>query len=230
MSGNEVFVLFPRGFRLAARVVMGGMNLLFRDTSNRATALEDVLARWPLSTARQTEASQPDRSREGQPMQVFLGITMPQLADAFAQGEFGPPPLPAYGALPMHQAAGGDTREPIVWTAIASAARASLRRLAADPEAPRRRVVVEARVSDTSVTENPVAGASSSVILVEALSVDDVVCVHTDEPDAADLVRNAVRSLREADAGDEKASSLVDDAIAPGLLPHRKEEIPTLLG
>jgi hypothetical protein len=161
-------------------------------------------------------------------MQLFLGITMSELADAMARGEFGPPPVPAYGVLPMQQPPAGQTREAIVQHAVASASRASLRKIAADPKAPRRRVVVEASVIDSSVTDNPVAGATS-VILVEVLTVPDVVSVYADEPEVAGIVRDAANSLGDADAGSAKAMSIVADVSARRLRPHRGEEIPTLV-
>ena len=76
-------------------------------------------------------------------MRVYLPSTLPGLRRLLEQGEVGPAPLPGYavtGALREWYAEGDE--EELEYAALSLAARASVRLLDVDPDAPRRRVVV----------------------------------------------------------------------------------------
>ena len=76
-------------------------------------------------------------------MRVYIPSTLPALAAACHVGEFGPAPLTGYAVTPALREwyTEGDDEE-LEYAAMAQAARASVGLLAADPAAPRRRVVV----------------------------------------------------------------------------------------
>lgn len=85
-------------------------------------------------------------------MRVYLPSTLTLLAGVHAAKEIGPAPLAAHAVTPALREwyAGGD-REELEYAAMTAAARASLRLLAEDPSAPRRRVVLAAEIPDDLV-------------------------------------------------------------------------------
>ena len=82
-------------------------------------------------------------------MRVYLPATLPALAGVLRAAEIGPAPVLAYAVTPALREwyASADLEE-LEYAALMHAARASLRLLLADPEAPRRRVVLAADVPD----------------------------------------------------------------------------------
>ena len=123
--------------------------------------------------------------------------------------------------------AAGDTEE-LEYTASLAAARASLRLLAADESAPRRRVVIAADVPDDSVRPVPdVERASVLVIVVVPLS--SVASAHVDDESAVDLVAAAAGAVRRADGGDEDSEFLVDEAAALELQWYAVQELDDLI-
>jgi hypothetical protein len=161
-------------------------------------------------------------------MRVYLGMTLTQLADAVAQGGFGPPTL-GYAVTPALREwyAEGDQEE-LEYAAMAAAARGSLYQLRHDPDAPRRRVVVAAEVPDGMVAANPAEGRAA-VTISAAVPLEAIDAVHVDDPAAMDAVRAAAEAVVEADAGDEDASFVVDEAGAHELMWYARQEIPDLL-
>src|SRR3954470_23623489 len=96
-------------------------------------------------------------------MRVYLPSTLPALGRALAAGEIGPAPLTAYAVTPELREwyANGDLEE-LEYAALAAAARASLRLLGDDPEAPPRRVVLAAEVPDQTVVHEPGAAPTGA--------------------------------------------------------------------
>src|SRR5258705_13407280 len=82
-------------------------------------------------------------------MRVYLPATLPVLEGVLRAGEIGPAPVPAYTVTPALREwyASADLEE-LEYAALMHAARASLRLLRSDPDAPRRRVVLAADVPD----------------------------------------------------------------------------------
>ena len=162
-------------------------------------------------------------------MRVYLGVTMTELAAAVAEGGFGPPPLVAHAVTPaLRESLADADQEELEYAATEDAALTSLRRLSADPQAPRRRVVVAADVPDAMV--RPVPGQAPSTVEVQtAVRLSDVASVHVDEPAATQAVQAAVDALARADEGDADAALLVDEVAERELLWYARQEIPDLL-
>src|SRR5437588_6374678 len=85
-------------------------------------------------------------------MRVYLPSTLSGLAEILRDRKVGPVPLTGYAVTPALREwyASADLEE-LEYAAMSDAAKESLRLLAADPEAPSRRVVVVAEVPDGAV-------------------------------------------------------------------------------
>ncbi len=105
------------------------------------------------------------------------------------------------------------------------AARASLRLLRGDPDAPGRRVVLAAEVPGEHVAG--VAGFDEPALVEVGVPVrlGDVVSGHIDDPGAAADVRAAIAALPAADDGDEDARFTVDGAEGHELLWYATQEL-----
>ena len=164
-------------------------------------------------------------------MRVYLPATLPGLADLLRKAEIGPAPLRAFAVTPSLREwyASGDLEE-LEYAAMTKAARASLRLLSADPDAPRRRVVLAADMPDGQV--GAVAGFDEPT-LVEVLApvpLDRVVSGHIDDEVAMADVAKAVAALPAADSGDDDARFVVDGAEGHELLWYATQELPYLAG
>jgi hypothetical protein len=121
----------------------------------------------------------------------------------------------------------GDAEE-LEYAAMTEAARASLRLLDLDPEAPQRRVVVAADVPESQVT--PVPELDRAVVRLSApVPVRLLAAVHVDATEAEDDVRAAAEAVVAADLGSEDAAFVVDGAEGHELLWFATQEIPDLL-
>jgi hypothetical protein len=159
-----------------------------------------------------------------------LPSTLPLLRAALTAGEIGPPPTTAYAVTPALREwyADGDTEE-LEYAATVAAARASLRLLADEPSAPMRRVVIAADVADAAV--RPVPDVERPAVLVtEPIDFSVVASAHVDDVVATDAVRNAAAVVRKADAGDDDAAFVVDEAQAQELQWYATQELDSLLG
>ncbi|NEA24843.1 DUF6912 family protein [Actinomadura bangladeshensis] len=166
-------------------------------------------------------------------MRVYLPSTLPLLAGVHAAREIGPAPLAAHAVTPALREwyASGDLEE-LEYAAMSAAARASLRLLAADPSAPRRRVVLAAEVPDTAIAWSNTDLANGDRALVELSTTvpwKKIASGHVDDPDAAPDITAAVEALAAADAGDEDARFTVDGAEGHDLLWYATQELPDLL-
>lgn len=164
-------------------------------------------------------------------MRVYLPATLPGLAGLLRNAEIGPAPLRAFAVTPALREwyATGDLEE-LEYVAMTHAARASLRQLAADPQAPRRRVVLAADMPDQQV--GAVAGFDEPT-LVEVLApvpLDRVVSGHIDDEVAMPDIAKAVAALPAADSGDDDAQFVVDGAEGHELLWYASQELPHLSG
>jgi hypothetical protein len=164
-------------------------------------------------------------------MRVYLPSTIPALADLLAKGEAGPPPLQAFAVAPaLREAYASGDDEELEYVAMLAAARQSLRLLAADPDAPRRRVVLAADVPDGDVSwiaydDEPATVAVGSIIPLAA-----VACGHIDAPDAAGDVAAAAEAIGAADAGDEDAEFTADSAEGHELAWYARQELRDFAG
>ncbi|MFJ4472593.1 DUF6912 family protein [Streptomyces sp. NPDC089424] len=168
-------------------------------------------------------------------MRVYVPLTLPGLAEAYRTGEVGAGPLVAYAVTPaLRDWYVSEDTEELEYAALGQAALASLRLLAADEGAPRRRVVVAVDVPDGRVSPGPERGADPAapgeVGLAGAVPLAKVASVHVDSADAAADVAAAAGAVRAADGGDDDAQSLVDGAEDHELLWYATQEVPNLVG
>ncbi|MEV6204070.1 hypothetical protein AB0M64_29460, partial [Streptomyces sp. NPDC051771] len=127
-----------------------------------------------------------------------------------------------------------DDIEELEYAALSRAAAASLRLVAGDPEAPRRRVVVAVDVADKDAVVDPDrgldAGAIGEVRIAGPVVLAKAAAVHADADDAEADVTAAAAALGAADQGDDDAQFVVDGAEDHELLWFGIQEIPSLLG
>jgi hypothetical protein len=162
-------------------------------------------------------------------LRVYLPATVPVLRRLLDTGALDDPPLPGFavtGALREWYAEGD--QEELEYAALTLAARASLRLLDVDPDAPPRRVVVVADVADASVLPAP-ALDRGAVTVGAAVRLADVQSVHVDDPAAEADVRAAVESVIPADLGSEEAVFVMEQAEGHELQWYATQEIGPLL-
>ena len=168
-------------------------------------------------------------------MRVYVPATLPALAGVLRAAEIGPAPLQAFTVTPALREwyASADVKE-LEYAAMMHAARASLPLLLADPQAPRRRVVLAADVPNTEAGrgggfdggfEEP-----TLVLLSAPVPLARVVSGHVDDLAAVADVGEAVAALPAADAGDDDARFLVDGAEEHELLWYATQELGDLTG
>ena len=128
-------------------------------------------------------------------MRVYLPSTLPALTAALKAGEIGPAPIAGFAVTPALREgyASGDLEE-LEYVALMEAARAALRLLAGDPDAPARRVVLVAEVSGNDVGRS--GEHQAAVQILSAIPFTDVAAGHVDDPDAVRDVRAAVAAVR----------------------------------
>ncbi|WP_309061791.1 DUF6912 family protein [Streptomyces sp.] len=168
-------------------------------------------------------------------MRVYVPLTLPGLAEAYRTGELGDGPLLAYAVTPaLREWYVSDDIEELEYAALSRAALASLRLLAADPGAPRRRVVVAVDVPDKAAAADPDRGldpaALGEVRVAGTVPLAKAAAVHVDAADAEADVAAAAQALPAADGGDDDARFVVDGAEDHELLWYATQEIPHLIG
>ncbi|MGN9794015.1 DUF6912 family protein [Streptomyces sp. NPDC054847] len=168
-------------------------------------------------------------------MRVYVPLTLPGLAAAHKAGELGPGPLTAYAVTPgLREWYVSDDIEELEYAALSRAAAASLRLIAGDPDAARRRAVVAVDVPDQDAVADPDrvldAGALGEVRVARAVPMSKAAAVHVDADDAVDDVAAAVAALGAADHGDDDAQFTVDGAEDHELLWFGVQEIPNIVG
>ncbi|MFJ5836263.1 DUF6912 family protein [Streptomyces shenzhenensis] len=168
-------------------------------------------------------------------MRVYVPLTLPGLAEAHRTGELGTGPFVAYAVTPaLREWYLSDDIEELEYAALNRAALASLRQLAADPDAPRRRVVVAVDVPDGAAMPDPDRGldpaALGEVRVTGPVPLAKAAAVHADADDAEEDVVAAVAAVPEADEGDDDAQFVVDGAEDHELLWYATQEIPALVG
>ncbi|GHC64506.1 DUF6912 family protein [Streptomyces collinus] len=167
-------------------------------------------------------------------MRVYVPLTLPGLAEAYRTGELGAGPFVAYAVTPgLREWYVSDDTEELEYAALGRAALASLRLLAAEPEAPRRRVVIAVDVADRAVSAGPGRGpdpAPGEVRVAGAVPLGKAASVHVDAADAQADVTAAAEALPAADGGDDDAQSVVDGAEDHELLWFATQEIANLVG
>ncbi|WP_369204837.1 hypothetical protein [Streptomyces sp. PU-14G] len=178
-------------------------------------------------------------------MRVYVPLTLPALSQAHGTGELGPAPFDAYAVTAGLRAWWGsenpEDEEELEYAALGLAASASLRSLARDAGAGRRRVVVVAEAPDALVRSEERDGVDGRsereedaasvgrVRLTAAVPMSKAAAVHLDAEDAVEAVTAAVEALPAAAGGDERAQAVVDGADDHELLWFATQEIPALI-
>jgi len=164
-------------------------------------------------------------------MRVYLPATLAELGDALVAGQVGSGELVGYAVTPALREwyISGDVEE-LEYVAMTQAARASLRLLHADADAPRRRVVLAAELPGTAVAASNGFDNPGQVRVTAPVQLADIVSGHVDDPDAVPDVAAAIAALPAADAGDPDAKFIVDGAEGHELLWYATQELIYLIG
>ncbi|MFF0305447.1 DUF6912 family protein [Streptomyces sp. NPDC004562] len=166
-------------------------------------------------------------------MRVYVPLTLPGLAEAYKTGDLGTG-LVAYAVTPaLREWYLSDDIEELEYAALNRAAMASLRLLAADPGARRRRVVVAVDVPDEAAVADPDRGLDPSALgevrVSGGVRLAKAAAVHVDADDAEADMAAAAAALEAADGGDDDAQFVVDGAEDHELLWFATQEIPNLV-
>ncbi|MEV0849605.1 hypothetical protein AB0J21_27655 [Streptomyces sp. NPDC049954] len=163
-------------------------------------------------------------------MRVYVPLTLSALARAHEAGELAGGPVTAYAVTPaLRDWYGSEDLEELEYAALGRAAGASLRLLAADPGAVRRRVVLAVDVPDAAAHPDPDPASAGEVRVEGAVRMAKAAAVHADAGDAVEDVAAATGALGAADRGDRDAVSVVDGVEDHELLWFARQEIPDLL-
>ncbi len=159
-------------------------------------------------------------------MRVYLPSTLPALAAALRAGEIGSGRSAGFAVTPALREwyASGDLEE-LEYVALTEAARASLRLLAGDPDAPPRRVVLVGEVPEAQVGRSGDHDHPAEVRVLAPVPLDAVKAGHVDSADAAGDVRAAAAALAAADEGDDDARFTVDGAEGHELMWYATQEL-----
>ncbi len=162
-------------------------------------------------------------------MRVYLPATLPVVAGLLRAQEFLLPSARGYAVTPALREwyASGDLEE-LEYAALTHAARHALRLLAADPQAPRRRVVLAAEIPAERVRTNVAGTDAAQVAIIGPVLVRELVSGHVDAASASSDIAAAVAALAAADAGDDDARFAVDAAEAHELAWYATQELAEL--
>jgi hypothetical protein len=168
-------------------------------------------------------------------MRVYVPSTLPLLDAACHAAEIGPAPMTVYAVTPALREwySQGDDEE-LEYAAMAQAAKASVGLLAADPGAPRKRVVIACEVSALPPADGSVHLGDARLELHVVIPWAAVAAVHLDADSAVDVVGKAAE-LWDVARGDtanpdhEDAVFALDSCEGEDLLWYATQEIPDLL-
>jgi len=162
-------------------------------------------------------------------MRVYIPATLAMLQGLVDDGDMQPLSGTAFAVTPaLREAyAEGDDDE-LAEVAIAEAALASIRLLAAEPgtaSLPLRRAVL---IADADA--EPRADLDTAVVRLRGrVSIDQVAAAYVDNADAEPAVAAAIEVIDSADLGDEDAELTVGDAQDHDLAWYATQELPFLL-
>jgi uncharacterized protein DUF6912 len=162
-------------------------------------------------------------------VRVYVPVTLTAVARLLSAGEIQAAPVRGYAVTPALREwySGGDIEE-LEYVAMMHAARESLRLLAADPGAPRRRVVLAVDMPDHQVMADAGFDEPGSVQISSPVPIRAVASGLVDDSDAAGDLAAAIAALPSADAGDEDAQFIVDGADGHELQWYATQELADL--
>jgi hypothetical protein len=171
-------------------------------------------------------------------MRVYLPSTLSDLAVILRARQI--QPGAAYAVTPaLREAYASGDQEELEYVALTQAARASLRLLVADPQAPRRRVVLAVDVDDSlvgitthAITTHAItthADNPAQVTVTVPIATTRLVSAHVDDAQAENDIQKAIQALPEADQGDDDAAFEVDQAEGHELAWYATQELPDLV-
>lgn len=139
---------------------------------------------------------------------VYLPFTLPGVAALIRAGSAEPPPGRGYAVTPALRGwlPGGDEEE-LEYAALSHAARHSLQLLAADPAAPRRRVVLAAEIAAGQLTPAGDPGEPALVIVSGPVRLADIRSGHVDDAADAEVIGAAAAALAGAESGDAESGN-----------------------
>jgi hypothetical protein len=159
-------------------------------------------------------------------VRVYIPATLSMLERLVDDGFIQPLSGTAFAVTPAlrESYAQGDDEE-LGEVAIGEAALASLRLLAAEPEARPRRTVL---IADADATPRP--DLDDAVVRIEGrVALDQVTAAYVDNAAAEPAVQAAIAVIDEADLGDEDAELTVGDAQDHDLAWYDRSELPFLI-
>ncbi|MGI8667001.1 MAG: DUF6912 family protein [Jatrophihabitans sp.] len=161
-------------------------------------------------------------------MRVYLPSTSTQLRRLSTAGALDPG-LTGFAVTPaIREYYVDDDAEELEYASSSEAARASLRLIAADESAARRRIVLAADIPELSVVVRDDLDRGVVRVAVE-VPIGWCVSVHCDDSDAEATVALAAGLIDAADLGDVDAEEKVDDAEGYELCWYATQEIDELL-
>ncbi len=162
-------------------------------------------------------------------MRVYLPSTLPAVAGLVRFGALEPSPAHGFTVTPALREwySSGDLEE-LEYAAMTQAARESLRMLAADPAAPRRRVVLAAEVADEHVLATAGFAEPALVQITGPIRLRDIASGHVDDPAASTEIAAAAAAISAADDGDDDARFVVDGAEGFDLQWYATQELGDL--
>jgi hypothetical protein len=163
-------------------------------------------------------------------MRVYVPLTLTTLPVVLAAGEIGPAPVTAYAVTPSlrESYAEGNTEE-LEYVEMTHAAHASIRLLAADPTAPSQRLVLAVDVDEGAVTTLAADESDRAALHVtHSVPLERVAAALLDAAEAEPTVHAAVEALPAAEAGDEDARFVLDEADSHELLWYDASELHLL--
>lgn len=178
-------------------------------------------------------------------MRVYLPSTLSALAELLRAGAARPAPVAGFAVTPaLREAYASGDEEELEYGAMTAAARASLRLLAAEADAPPpdapppgaappgaappRRVVLAAEIDAADVRWEANPAEAAAVLIGAEVPVRLIAAGHVDAAQAEQDIAEAIKALPAADAGDDDAGFTVDGAEAHELLWYATQELGDL--
>jgi Family of unknown function (DUF6912) len=162
-------------------------------------------------------------------VRVYVPVTLIAVASMLRAGEIPASPVRGYAVTPALREwySSGDIEE-LEYVAMMHAARQSLRLLAANPDAPRRRVVLAVDMPDHQVMADAGFDEPGLVEIISPVPIRAVASGLVDDSDAALDLAAAIAALPSADVGDEDAQFIVDGADGHELQWYATQELADL--